>query len=73
MEIKKQPMGGYQTNCYIVTIDGKDLIIDPGVGATKWILQNVTNPIDVSSFSPGIYIMEFVTDDLPIREKLLIE
>ena len=35
--------------------------------------ENVTNPIDVSSFSPGIYIMEFVTDDLPIREKLLIE
>lgn len=47
MEIKKQPMGGYQTNCYIVTIDGKDLIIDPGVGATKWVMQNVTNPVAI--------------------------
>ncbi len=35
--------------------------------------ENVTNPIDVSSLIPGIYIMEFVTDELPIREKLLIE
>lgn len=35
--------------------------------------ENVTNPIDVSFLSPGIYIMEFVTDELPIREKLLIE
>lgn len=47
MEIKKQPMGEYQTNCYIVTIEGKDLIIDPGVGATKWVMQNVTNPIAI--------------------------
>ncbi|WP_297431575.1 MBL fold metallo-hydrolase, partial [Sulfurimonas sp.] len=34
MKIKVQPMGPYQTNCYIVTKDGKDIIIDPGVGAT---------------------------------------
>ncbi|NOR58893.1 MAG: MBL fold metallo-hydrolase, partial [Sulfurimonas sp.] len=30
MQIKVQPMGVYQTNCYIVSIDGKDFIIDPG-------------------------------------------
>jgi len=47
MEIKKRPMGPYQTNCYIVTIDGKDLIIDPGVDATGWVLRNVTNPIAI--------------------------
>ena len=35
--------------------------------------ENVTNPIDVSSLNPGIYIMEFITDQLLIREKLLIE
>lgn len=40
-------MGPYQTNCYIVTIDGKDLIIDPGVDATSWVLRNVTNPIAI--------------------------
>ena len=40
-------MGSYQTNCYIVTVDGKDLIIDPGVNATEWVLDNVTNPVAV--------------------------
>jgi len=47
MEIKIQPMGATQTNCYIATIDGKDLIIDPGMDATKWIVDNVTNPIAI--------------------------
>jgi len=40
-------MGEYQTNCYIVTIQNKDFIIDPGVGATSWVKQNVTNPIAI--------------------------
>ena len=47
MNIKVQPMGPYQTNCYIVTKDGKDIIIDPGVGATEWVKENVTNPIAI--------------------------
>jgi len=47
MNIKIQPMGVYQTNCYIVSIDGKDFIIDPGVDATKWVLDNVTNPVAI--------------------------
>ncbi|WP_198305761.1 MBL fold metallo-hydrolase [Arcobacter vandammei] len=47
MDIKFHPMGDYGTNCYIVTIDNKDFIIDPGVGATAWIKQNVTNPVAV--------------------------
>jgi len=47
MEIKIQPMGEYQTNCYIITVDNKDFIIDPGVGATKWIKQHVKNPIAI--------------------------
>jgi len=47
MQIKIQPMGVYQTNCYIVTIDGKDLIIDPGVDATEWVTANVTNPVAI--------------------------
>jgi hydroxyacylglutathione hydrolase len=37
----------YQTNCYIITEDGKDFIIDPGVGATSWVLKNVTNPVAI--------------------------
>jgi glyoxylase-like metal-dependent hydrolase (beta-lactamase superfamily II) len=47
MQIKMQPMGPYQTNCYIVSVDAKDFIIDPGVGATAWVLQNVKNPVAI--------------------------
>ena len=47
MNIKTKPMGEYQTNCYIVTIDNKDIIIDPGVNATSWVKQNVSNPVAI--------------------------
>ena len=47
MQIKIQPMGVYQTNCYIVTVDDKDFIIDPGVNATSWVEKNVTNPVAI--------------------------
>ena len=40
-------MGDYQTNCYIVTINENDLIIDPGFNALPWIKQNVSNPIAI--------------------------
>ncbi len=47
LKIKKKPMGSYQTNCYIVTKNKQDLIIDPGINATNWVIQNVTNPIAI--------------------------
>ena len=47
MQIKSRPMGAYQTNCYIVKINQKELIIDPGMGATEWVMANVTNPIAI--------------------------
>ncbi len=47
MKIKRQAMGDYQTNCYIVSINGKDIIIDPGFGATDWVMQNADNPIAI--------------------------
>ena len=47
MQIKTQAMGSYQTNCYIVTTQGKDFIIDPGVNAAAWIKSNVTHPVAV--------------------------
>jgi glyoxylase-like metal-dependent hydrolase (beta-lactamase superfamily II) len=47
MKIKYKPMGAYATNCYIVTIEGKDLIIDAGVGAVDWVVENVTNPVAI--------------------------
>ena len=43
MKIKFKPMGMFQTNCYIVEVDGKEVIIDPGVGASEWVLKNVKN------------------------------
>lgn len=47
MSIKAKPMGEYQTNCYILTKDGKDFIIDPGIDATEWVLQNTKNPVAI--------------------------
>ena len=44
MQIKVKPMGAYQTNCYILTIDNKEYIIDPGIDAASWVIQNVKNP-----------------------------
>ena len=47
MDIKVQPMGDYMTNCYIVTVDNKDFIIDPGVDALRWIKSVVKNPVAI--------------------------
>lgn len=47
MKIISAPMGPYQTNCYIATINNKDFIIDPGVDSLHWISNNVTNPIAI--------------------------
>ena len=47
MKIQQQPMGEYQTNCYIVTVDEKDIIIDPGLGATEWVMTHVSNPVAI--------------------------
>jgi len=47
MMIFSQPMGAYQTNCYIVSDGKNELIIDPGMGATSWVLQNTKNPIAI--------------------------
>ena len=47
MQIQIQPMGMTQTNCYILTIEGKDFIIDPGMGATEWVKARVTNPVAI--------------------------
>jgi glyoxylase-like metal-dependent hydrolase (beta-lactamase superfamily II) len=47
LSIQVQPMGDYQTNCYIVCINDKELIIDPGVNALTWVKENVKNPIAI--------------------------
>ncbi len=47
MEIKYKPFGDYMTNCYIVSNNGKDIIIDPGMGAFSWVEKNVKNPVAI--------------------------
>ena len=47
MKIQSKACGEYGTNCYIVTIDDKDIIIDPGIGATEWVLAHVKNPVAI--------------------------
>ncbi len=69
MEIKIQPMGETQTNCYIVTIDNKDLIIDPGIGATKWVVKNTKNPIAILN-THGHY--DHVWSNAELKEKLKV-
>jgi hydroxyacylglutathione hydrolase len=69
MEIKIQPMGPYQTNCYIVRIGEKELIIDPGKGATKWVLENVKNPLAILN-THGHF--DHVWSNQELKEKLEI-
>ncbi|MCO4844934.1 MAG: MBL fold metallo-hydrolase [Sulfurovum sp.] len=67
MQIKIQPMGTYQTNCYIAIVDGKDFIIDPGMGATQWVLDNVTNPVAILN-THGHF--DHVWSNAEVQEKL---
>jgi len=69
MQIKIQPMGSYQTNCYIATVEGKDFIIDPGMGATQWVLDNVTNPVAILN-THGHF--DHVWSNAEVQEKLNI-
>jgi|AAUQ01.1.fsa_nt_gi glyoxylase-like metal-dependent hydrolase (beta-lactamase superfamily II) len=69
MQIKMKPMGTYQTNCYIITQDNKDIIIDPGIGATEWVIKNTTNPIAILN-THGHF--DHVWSNSELKEKLNI-
>lgn len=69
MNIIFKPMGQYQTNCYIVKTDSGDIIIDPGVGATEWVMQNVVMPIAILN-THGHY--DHVWSNAELKEKLNI-
>lgn len=69
MTILKRPMGEYQTNCYIVRIEDKEIIIDPGMGATQWVMANVTNPIAILN-THGHF--DHVWSNQELKEKLNI-
>lgn len=67
MQIQVQPMGFFMTNCYIVTIDGKDIIIDPGVDATEWVMAHVSNPVAILN-THGHF--DHVWSNAELKEKL---
>jgi len=69
MQIKMKPMGDYQTNCYIVTQNNKDIIIDPGIGATQWVMANAKNPIAILN-THGHF--DHVWSNRELKEKLNI-
>jgi len=69
MKIKVKPMGAYQTNCYILEVDGKSLIIDPGVGATAWVLKNAKNPVAILN-THGHF--DHIWSDKELKEELKI-
>jgi glyoxylase-like metal-dependent hydrolase (beta-lactamase superfamily II) len=69
MKIQVQAMGPYQTNCYIATVEGKDFIIDPGIGATQWVLDHVTNPVAILN-THGHF--DHVWSNQELKEKLNI-
>lgn len=62
-------MGPYQTNCYIASVDGKDFIIDPGVGATQWVLKHVKNPVAILNTHAHF---DHVWSNQELKEKLNI-
>ena len=70
MNIKSKPMGDYQTNSYIINVDGKDFIIDPGIGGTELVLQNITNPVAILN-THGHFDHVWSNDEL--QKKLNIE
>ena len=43
MRILHKYFGEFGTNCYVLTLNGSSLVIDPGDGAREWVLQNAQN------------------------------
>ena len=43
MRVLHKYFGEYATNCYVLTLNGSSLVIDPGDGAREWVLQNAQN------------------------------
>ncbi|HEG2606194.1 MBL fold metallo-hydrolase [Campylobacter sp. W0066.1] len=47
MRILKQPCGMYETNCYIINHNNKQIIIDPGEDAYEFIKENASKPLAI--------------------------
>ncbi len=48
-KVLMQPFGEYQTNCYVAFDKNtqESLIIDAGINAINWVLQNVKKPLEI--------------------------
>ncbi|MBZ7938988.1 MULTISPECIES: MBL fold metallo-hydrolase [Campylobacter] len=47
MQITQQACGPYMTNCYILSTQKGEIIIDPGFEALKFIKEHVKNPLAI--------------------------
>ena len=47
MQIYKQACGAYETNCYILSTQRGEFIIDPGVGALEFVKKHTKNPLAI--------------------------
>lgn len=47
LKILSKPMGLLETNCYIVYLPKGEVIVDPGMEAAEWVIQNVKNPLAI--------------------------
>lgn len=47
MKLKQKACGSYSANCYILEIDGKELIIDPGMESVSWVKAHVNHPVAI--------------------------
>lgn len=47
MKLLTQAFGTLQTNCYLLKTPKGDFIIDPGIGASQWVLENAKNPLAI--------------------------
>lgn len=47
MNMLFKPFGAYETNCYILKFGNYDIVIDPGIGAVDWVLDNTDNLVAI--------------------------
>lgn len=45
VDILSRSFGEYQTNCYICKTSQGEVVIDAGVGADKWVMDNCKSPL----------------------------
>ncbi len=69
MKLNFKPCGDLGTNCYILSTKSGDIIIDPGMNAASFVLENAKNPIAILN-THGHY--DHVWSNKELKEKLNI-